>query len=97
MDNTERIYPRSGAWRAEALYTTLQAMPVSWYSRAEIANAIGKGKLNISEQAALDRLAEAGRIERRIAAAPRSEFNQRLEYRLVNGSNTVEPTAEDTA
>jgi len=95
MKDTERTPTRrSGAWRAEAIYTALQALQAlgsdhQWHTRNELATYLAKRGLNRSERAALDRLAAAGRIERRIVASPHSEFNQRLEYRMIKeGTNT---------
>lgn len=70
------------------MYKTLQALGDNWHTRADIAAHLTKAELNMSEKAALDRLVEAGRIERRIVVTPHSEFNQRIEYRIVERKET---------
>lgn len=57
----------------------------SWHTRGAIAESLGKSRLNVSEVAALDRLANSGRIQQRVVAATNPLLN-RYEYSLEGQS-----------
>lgn len=66
----------------ERVIEALTRLGVSgWHSRTDIARALDHDRLNVSELAALDRLAESGHIQRRIEKAKNPLIN-RYEYSL---------------
>ena len=66
---------------SNAVLATLKAMGPGWHNRAQIAEQLGKSKLNQLEAAALDQLAAIGTIERQLAVGKRTNANQ-YQYRV---------------
>jgi hypothetical protein len=56
-------------------------MGQGWHNRAQIAEHLGKARLNPLENAALDQLAAVGTIERQLAVGKRTNANQ-YQYRV---------------
>ncbi len=65
-----------------ALIEVLRSMGAGWHSRAAIATAMGKNRLNPLDIAALDELSAFVEIERRAVIGDRPSFAQ-YEYRLT--------------
>lgn len=76
--------------RQTALIEVLRTMGDGWFSRGDIAAAMGKNRLNPSELDALDDLAIRGDIiERRLGEAAIPNVNQ-WQYRIKGGEDIAD-------
>lgn len=67
--------------RENVILNALRQCGPGWHDRADLADALGKNKLNPAEITLLDVMADVGKIEKRFAPGKAEHIN-RWTYRL---------------